>query len=513
MAIVLGGVLAILVLVGLVPNEPVRRSIEGKMNRSLEGYTARVGQARFQPLSFSLTLENVVIRQTAHPEPAILVVPTLHASVHWRELFFLRVVADFRIDRPRGYVNLPQLREEIADEVPVKDKGWEQAVEGIYPLKINLFRLLDGELTYIDDPARPLKLTHVDLRATNIRNIHSRERTYPSPIEASAVVFGAGKADLKGNADFLAEPHAGVRGQFHLTGIPLDYFKPVVKHWNAVVSGGTLTAAGEIEFAARVRRLSLPEITVERAKIGYVREPPAAAEKGIVPTANRKATDGSGPRWDLRLDRFRVADTELELTDRTRNPSYRLFVTRVSADVDGLATEPPGHTAQARAHGKFMDAGDVAVAATFQPKARSADLNIKVEVSGTPMPKLNDLFRAYGKFDVYAGEFSLYSELRVHEGYMRGYVKPIFKDVEIYDKRQDAQKPFLKKVYEGVVDAASKLLKNPRHDQVATSTTVEGPVGNAKSSTWEVLGGLLENAFIKAILPGFDRQVGAPKKK
>jgi hypothetical protein len=30
---------------------------------------------------------------------------------------------------------------------------------------------------------------------------------------------------------------------------------------------------------------------------------------------------------------------------------------------------------------------------------------------------------------------------------------------------------------------------------------------------WEVLGGLLENAFIKAILPGFDRQVGPLPKK
>jgi hypothetical protein len=484
------------------------------MNSSLKGYTARVGQARLQPLGGSLTLKDVVIRQTAHPEPAILVIPALHASMHWRELLFLRVVADFRIDRPRGYVNLPQLREEMADEVSVKEKGWQQAVEAIYPLKINLFRLFDGELTYIDeDPKRPLKLTQVNLRASNIRNIHSRERTYPSPIQASAVVFGSGKADLKGNADFLAEPHAGVRGQFHLSGIPLDYFKPVVAHWNAVVSGGTLTTAGEIEFAPRVRRLSMPEIRIERVRIGYVRKPPAAAEKGMVPASNRKAPDQSGPPWSLKLDRFRMKDSEVELIDRTRNPSYRLFVTHVDADADGLATEPPGHTARAKVRGKFMDVGDVTASATFQPTARSSDLAVQVEVTDTPLPTLNELFRAYGKFDVYAGEFSLYSELRVHEGYMRGWAKPIFKDVAVYDKRQDAQKPFLKKVYEGMVDAASKLLKNRKHDQVATEATVEGPVGNAKSSTWEVLGGLLENAFIKAILPGFDRQVGTLRKE
>src|SRR5262245_13270210 len=190
-------------LAGLVPNEPLRRSIEAKMNASLKGYEARVGQARLLPLGLSLTLKNLVIRQTAHPEPAILVIPTLHASVHWKEILFLRVVADFRIDHPKAYVNLEQLRAEAEDPTPVKEKGWQQAVEAIYPLKINLLRINDGELTYIDDdPQRPLKITKLDAHASNIRNIHSKDRAYPSPIEASAVVFETGKADLRGNADF-----------------------------------------------------------------------------------------------------------------------------------------------------------------------------------------------------------------------------------------------------------------------------------------------------------------------
>ena len=102
-------------------------------------------------------------------------------------------------------MNLKQLRAEAEDETPVKQKGWQQAVEAIYPLKINLLRIGDGELTYIDDdPQRPLKITQLNARASNIRNIHSKDRTYPSPVEATAVVFGSGKADLKGNADFLS---------------------------------------------------------------------------------------------------------------------------------------------------------------------------------------------------------------------------------------------------------------------------------------------------------------------
>ncbi len=508
-----------LALAGLLPNEPLRRSIEGKMNRSLKGYEVRIEQARLQPLGLSLTLKNLVIHQTAHSEPPILVVPALHASVHWREILFLRVVADFRIDQPRAYVNLEQLRAEADDETPVKQKGWQQAVEAIYPLKINILRIGDGELTYIDDdPQRPLKITQLNARASNIRNIHSKDHTYPSPVEATAVVFGSGKADLKGNADFLSEPYAGIQGQFQLADIPLDYFRPVVAHWNVTVSGGTLSTAGEVEFAPKVRRLALPEIAIERVKLGYVRKPAVAAEKGLLPAANTKAAgktaDETAPPWDMRLDRFRMTESEVELIDKTKNPSYRLFVTHLNSDVAGLANTPPGQSATAKLRGKFMDVGVATVDATFQSKVRGGDLDIKLAIGSTPLPKLNDVFRAYGKFDVFKGEFLLNAEVRVHGGYMQGWVKPIFRDVEIYDKSQDAGKPLFQKVYEGVVDTASKILENRKHDQVATATTIEGPVGNAKSSLWEVLGGLLENAFIKAILPGFDRQVGPlPKKK
>jgi hypothetical protein len=160
-----------------------------------------------------------------------------------------------------------------------------------------------------------------------------------------------------------------------------------------------------------------------------------------------------------------------------------------------------------------MGKGDVSATATFRPGRGTSDLDVQVEVGPTPLPELNDLFRAYGKFDVFAGTLQMYSEIGVHDRYMRGYVKPIFKDVEIYDSRQEANKSIFKKVYESAVDAAAKLLTNRKRDQVATNAPIEGPIGEAGSNFFAVLGGLVENAFIKGILPGFDRQVGTRKRE
>src|SRR5262245_54429954 len=308
--IALAGLVLLAAAVGFVPNETIRRSVENRMNSSLEGYSVTIGRARLQPIGLSLTLSDLVIRQDAHPEPAILQVPRLHASVHWKELLFLRVVADFAIDRPVAYVNLPQLRSELADRVPVQRKGWQQAVEAIYPLKINVLRISDGKLTYVDeDPKRPLELTDVQARATNIRNIHSKDRNYPSPIEASAVLAKTGKAEIRGNANFLAEPYTGVTGAFRLSAIPPDSFKPAARHFNVLISGGTFSGSGDIEFAPKVRDLYLPEISIEKVRLGYVRSAPGAPEPGIVPASQRPKNEPSKTeelRWNVRLDRFRL---------------------------------------------------------------------------------------------------------------------------------------------------------------------------------------------------------------
>jgi Domain of Unknown Function (DUF748) len=503
--IALGGVIVLAALLGLLPNEPIRRSIESRMNRSLKGYRASIGRARLQPIGLSLTLENLVIRQTAHPDPPVLTLPLLHASVRWRELLVLKLVADFRLDRPKIDANLPQLRQETSNPTPVRQRGWQQAVEAIYPLRIDHLVVHDASITYVDrDQRKPLEITTLDVEASNIRNIDSREHAYPSPVRASAVVFGTGRVTLEGHADFLAEPYAGVHGIFRLTKIPLAALGPVGEHWNLLVSGGELSADGEIEYAPNARSLRMPSIELDRVIVGYVRGAPAAPKPSSPPGPAPSET----PRWSLALDRFHATDSRLELVDHTKKTPYRVFVSHVRADVGGLANQPPGNVAHAVVKGKFMDDGDMTASATFQPGRRNGNLDVQVEIGPTAMTRLNDLFRAYGKFDVAAGTLQVFSEMGVHDHFVRGYVKPIFRGVEISDPSQKADKGLFQKIYEGAVAMASEVLKNRKHDQIATNATIEGPIGNAHSSLFEVLGGLLENAFVRAILPGFDREVG-----
>ena len=78
--------------------------------------------------------------------------------------------------------------------------------------------------------------------------------------------------------------------------------------------------------------------------------------------------------------------------------------------------------------------------------------------------------------------------------------------MDVYDAHQEGNKPFFTKVREGVVAAAAWLLKNPRRDEVAARVTISGRIDSPQFSTWEALFGLLKNAFINAVTPGFEKK-------
>ena len=142
-----------------------------------------------------------------------------------------------------------------------------------------------------------------------------------------------------------------------------------------------------------------------------------------------------------------------------------------------------------------------------------ADLSLDVAIQNTDLTTMNDMMRAYGKFDVTKGEFEFYSQLRIKNGHIEGYVKPLFSGVKVYDPEQDRQKSFFHKLYEMIVGGVAKLLESHQTKDIATQAYISGEVGSAKASVWEIIGKAFENAFIKAILPGFDKQIARVPKK
>src|SRR5262249_36900864 len=120
----LGILVVLIVIASFLVDEPLRRTIESQMNRGLKGYTAHIEKLSFHPIGASLTLHNLVFIQNAHPEPPVLHVPRLDASVQWKALIFGRVVANFRFQEPELYADRTHVEKEAKDPTPLDQHGW-----------------------------------------------------------------------------------------------------------------------------------------------------------------------------------------------------------------------------------------------------------------------------------------------------------------------------------------------------------------------------------------------------
>ncbi len=221
-------------------DEPLRSSTEKKLNRDLKGYSVRLQAVHVRLIGLSVTFKGLTVQQQAHPDPPVAYFPIVKASIHWRGILVGRLVGELMMDRPIININLLQLRSETARNVPLKERGWQQALEDLYPLKINTLKINDASITYIDqDPKQPLVLSHLNLQAANIRNLHLPDQVYPSSFHLDTAIFGSGHGTVDGTANFLAQPYPGIKGRLLLEKVPIDRLSTVTARSNLSIQAGS----------------------------------------------------------------------------------------------------------------------------------------------------------------------------------------------------------------------------------------------------------------------------------
>ncbi|MGH7767053.1 MAG: DUF748 domain-containing protein [Candidatus Binatia bacterium] len=442
-------------------------------------------------------------------------IPLLHASVHWKALLNGTLVSDFLIDRPKLNINLKQAKQEVKEKVSPAELGWQDALEEIYPLKVNLFSIRDADITYQDEgPFKPLHLSKLNFQAENIRNVHSKDNVYPSQVQLKAVAFDTGNISFDGNADFLAKPYPGIKGSVSLSHIELDYFRPIINRYNVSVRNGVFSTDGLVEYAPNKKVADIKQITIRGVAIDYVHmAKTAAAEQQVAETVATTAKDlNNKPEVLIKLNRIDILKSRFGFVNKAASPQYQLFFSDAHVRVENLSNQSAEGRAVGTFAGNFMDSGKTVVNVAFQPKAKQGgDLDLKLSIDGTDITSMNPLLLASANFDVNEGSFSLYSEATVRDGQVKGYIKPLFKNLDVYDAEKDADKSFGQKIRQGIIGAVAWALSNRPRNEVATTITLTGRIDSPQYSNWEAFLGMLRNAFIKAISPGFeDRERAGP---
>ena len=118
-----------------------------------------------------------------------------------------------------------------------------------------------------------------------------------------------------------------------------------------------------------------------------------------------------------------------------------------------------------------------------------------------PAVGANAALQKYLKVRAKSGEIGLYSEVAGDKGIYHGYVKPFFYQLEFEPKPADEGNPGA--VWSAILNTAKGLFEND--DQViATQSAISGRVDQPNIDALSAITGVVWNAYIQALRPGFD---------
>ena len=486
---------------------PMRNWAERMMNSKLNGYTVQIARVRPHLWRLAFELDDVVLVQNTHPDPPVANFGALKFSMVWGELLHFKVAGDLTIERPALHINLTQIEEEANSHVSLKDRGWQSAVESIFPIKLDRVKIQDGSLLYLSSgtASKPLHLTKVFMVANNVRNIAAAKGTYPSPVTLEGVLFDTGNIWFKGAADFLREPHAAAHGEIRLDHVPLDRLNPLAQDYQLKTTGGFLSVKGSLKYTPEVQTAHLTDVLFENLKVDYVTSKATAAmEKEHAKQAVKLAKSvRNAPQLLLKVDTLRLTNSQIGFVNEATKPPYRLFISNVNLGLENLSNQADQGRSAFHARGAFMGSGTTVVSGGFRSTASPADFDVHLKLDDAKLPDLNGFLNAHAGVDVAEGLFSVYTELTVKNGRVDGYIKPLIKNLKIYDRQKDKGKPFGKRVEMHVLQFLANLFKNHSTKAVATVTRISGSTSDPKVSEWEAIRKLIGNGLSHGILPGF----------
>jgi len=236
--------------------------------------------------------------------------------------------------------------------------------------------------------------------------------------------------------------------------------------------------------------------------------------------ANKKNSQtGQGTDWRAQLEKLlpitlnevRINDGRVTFHNFNSKPPVNLSATQVNANIYNLTNvvDTKGKR-DARFDGKALLPGNAPLetTATFDPLSIFEDFEFRLRARDLELKRLNDFASAYGKFDFNAGHGDLVIEAKANKGQLTGYIKPLLRDVEVFNWQQDVEnkdKGIFRSIWEALVGGTQNVLKNQAKNQFATRVELKGNVHQRNISAFEAFLQILRNGFIQAFNAQYER--------
>jgi len=228
---------------------------------------------------------------------------------------------------------------------------------------------------------------------------------------------------------------------------------------------------------------------------------------------NKQASQtGQGTDWreqlgkllPITLNEVHINDGKIAFHNFSSKPPVNIDATQVNATFYNLTNvvDVKGKR-DASFDGKALLLGQAPLeaSATFDPLSNFEDFAFRFRARDIQLKRLNDFASAYGKFDFNAGTGDVVIEAQAEKGQLSGYIKPLLRDVEVFNWQQDVEnkdKGIFRSIWEAVVGVSETVLKNQRKNQFATRVDLSGSVHQQDISAFQAFWQILRNGFVQA---------------
>ncbi|MBS1659539.1 MAG: DUF748 domain-containing protein [Bacteroidetes bacterium] len=292
-----------------------------------------------------------------------------------------------------------------------------------------------------------------------------------------------------------------IRGAYTIKGIRLD--KTDGKVPVPFFSANAIDLS--VEWGALFHGSVAAEIEVQHPILNFAKGPTEATSQTKIDKSWTEVVDHLIP---FKLNRFEIFNGEIHYRDFYSSPKVDIFTKNVHILAENLSN--------ARHQKELLPSPIEATADVYGGKAtlhmkmdalnKAPTFEAKAELVGLELSNLNPFLQAYGNFDVKQGDISIYTEAAARDYAIKGYTKPIIKDLKVINWQEDKDHP-LKLAYKAVISAVTWVFKNHSKDQLATRAEFEGNLKDPDINVWYIVGQLLRNAFIQALYPSLENSI------
>jgi hypothetical protein len=273
-----------------------------------------------------------------------------------------------------------------------------------------------------------------------------------------------------------------------------------------------LFSAPRIEFAIQWNAILHGKVVgvfrIDKPEVNFVDAPSSGATQ-----------TGSGGPWleiirglfPFQINSVQVTDGSVHFRTYQAAKPVDVYLSKLDASVNDLSNirdETAPLLTTVEVHALAMDQAKFEFKARLDPFSYKPTFHMAMRLIGLDVTKINDLALAYGKFDFKRGWFDLVVEADDKEGLATGYVKPLFRDMQIFKLPVDVHedKP-LQFFWQALVGGGTRILSNQQRDQFGTVIPFTLNEETTKPNILATIGNVLRNAFIRAYLP--ELQTGA----